>query len=54
VVKTLGEVCDIDIKVKKHSTEYGKSNGKYKFHTGGVRTDLYVDDYDIEEIKFIL
>lgn len=53
VVKTLGEVCDIDIKVKKHSTEYGKSSGKYKFHTGGVRTDLYVDEYDIEELYII-
>ena len=52
-VKMLGEVCDIDIKVKKHSTEYGKSNGKYKFHTGGVRTDLYVDEYDIEELYII-
>ena len=52
-VKTLGEVCDIDRKVKKHSTEYGKSTGKYKFHTGGLRTDLYVDEYDIEELYII-
>lgn len=53
VVKTLGEVCDIDKKVKKHPTEYGKDDGKYKFHTGGVRTDLYVDNYDIEELYII-
>jgi type I restriction-modification system DNA methylase subunit len=53
VVKTLGEVCDIDKNVKKHPTEYGKSVGKYKFHTGGVRTDLYVDNYDIDELYII-
>jgi type I restriction enzyme M protein len=53
VVKKLGEVCDIDKQVKKHPTEYGKNTGKYKFHTGGVRTDLYVDNYDIEELYII-
>lgn len=53
VVKTLGEVCHIDKGVRKHPTEYGKADGKYKFHTGGVRTDLYVDDYDIEELYVI-
>ena len=52
-VKTLGEICDIDKKIIKHQTEYGKSIGKYKFHTGGVRTDLYVDEYDIEELYII-
>lgn len=53
VVKTLGEVCDIDKNIKKHPTNYGNPNGKYKFHTGGVRTDLYVDEYDIEELYII-
>jgi hypothetical protein len=53
LMKTLGEVCDIDKKVKKHPTEYGKAVGKYKFYTGGVRTDLYVDNYDIEELYII-
>jgi type I restriction enzyme S subunit len=53
VVKTLGEVCDIDKNVLKHSTEYGKPKGKYKFHTGGIRTDLYVDKYDIEDMYII-
>lgn len=53
VVKMLGEVCDIDKGVKKHETEYGKSSGKYKFHTGGVKTDLYVDEYDIQELYII-
>jgi type I restriction enzyme S subunit len=52
-VKELGEVCDIDKNITKHSTEYGKSSGKYKFHTGGVRTDLYVDEYDIEDMYII-
>ena len=53
VVKTLGEVCDIDKNVKKHPTEYGRLNGKYKFHTGGLRTDLYVDECDIDELYII-
>jgi type I restriction-modification system DNA methylase subunit len=53
VIKKLGEVCDIDKNITKHSTEYGKSSGKYKFHTGGVRTDLYVDEYDIEDMYII-
>ena len=53
VVKTLGEVCDIDKNVKKHKTEYGLQSGKYKFHTGGVRTDLYVNEYDIEGLYII-
>jgi type I restriction enzyme S subunit len=52
-VKTLGEVCDIDKNVLKHSTEYGKPIGKYKFHTGGIKTDLYVDKYDIEDMYII-
>jgi type I restriction enzyme M protein len=53
VIKKLEEVCDIDKNITKHSTEYGKSSGKYKFHTGGVRTDLYVDEYDIEDMYII-
>jgi type I restriction-modification system DNA methylase subunit len=53
VNKKLEEVCDIDKNITKHSTEYGKSKGKYKFHTGGVRTDLYVDEYDIEDMYII-
>jgi type I restriction-modification system DNA methylase subunit len=53
VIKKLGDICDIDKNITKHSTEYGKSNGKYKFHTGGVRTDLYVDEYDIEDMYII-
>ena len=53
VIKKLSEVCDIDKNITKHSTEYGKSSGKYKFHTGGVRTDLYVDEYDIEDMYII-
>ena len=52
-IKTLGEVCDIDKNVLKHSTEYGKPIGKYKFHTGGIKTDLYVDKYDIEDMYII-
>ena len=52
-MKKLGEICDIDKNIIKHATEYGKSKGKYKFHTGGVRTDLYVDEYDIEDMYII-
>ena len=52
-VKTLGEVCEIEKNLKKYDTSYGKSQGKYKFHTGGERTDLYVDDCDIKELYII-
>jgi len=53
VVKTLGEVCEIEKNLKKYDTSYGKSQGKYKFHTGGERTDLYVDECDIKELYII-
>lgn len=53
VVKTLGEVCEIEKNLKKHDTSYGKNEGKYKFHTGGERTDLYVDNCDIKELYII-
>lgn len=52
-VKTLGEVCEIEKNLKKYDTSYGKNQGKYKFHTGGERTDLYVDDCDIKELYII-
>ena len=53
LIKKLGEVCDIDKNITKHSTEYGKSSGTYKFYTGGIKTDLYVDEYDIEDMYII-
>jgi type I restriction-modification system DNA methylase subunit/restriction endonuclease S subunit len=53
VLKTLGEVCEIEKNLKKYDTSYGKSQGKYKFHTGGERTDLYVDECDIKELYII-
>ena len=53
VVKTLGEVCEIETNLKKHDTSHGKSEGIYKFHTGGERTDLYVDECDIKELYII-
>jgi type I restriction-modification system DNA methylase subunit/restriction endonuclease S subunit len=51
--KKLGDVCDIDKNIIKHDTKYGKSKGNYKFHTGGIRTNLYVDEYDIEDMYII-
>ena len=51
--KTLGEVCEIDKNLKKHPTSHGNPEGKYKFHTGGVRTDLYVDTPDYKEYYII-
>ena len=51
--KTLGEVCEIEKKIKKYDTNHGKSEGKYKFHTGGAKTDLYVDKCDIHELYII-
>jgi restriction endonuclease S subunit len=38
----------------KHDTSFGKQKGKYKFHTGGIRTDLYVDEYDIDKLSVII
>jgi restriction endonuclease S subunit len=53
VVKRLGEVCEIEKNLKKYDTSHGKSEGKYKFHTGGERTDLYVDECDIKDLYII-
>jgi type I restriction-modification system DNA methylase subunit/restriction endonuclease S subunit len=53
VIKILEEVCEIEKNLKKYDTSYGKSKGKYKFHTGGERTDLYVDECDIKELYII-
>lgn len=53
IVKTLGEICEIDKNLRKYETSHGKSEGKYKFHTGGERTDLYVDECDITELYII-
>ena len=53
VVKTLGEVCEVEKNLIKHDTNYGKNQGKYKFHTGGERTDLYVDEFDIKDLYII-
>lgn len=51
-IKILGEVCGFI--TEKHGTSFGKSEGKYKFHTGGVRTDLYVDEPDIKKLAIII
>jgi type I restriction-modification system DNA methylase subunit len=50
--KKLDEICEIDT-YKKHDTSYGKNIGKYKFHTGGASTELFCDDYDINELCII-
>lgn len=49
----IGEICEIDKNLKKYETSHGKSKGNYKFHTGGERTDLYVDKCDITELYII-
>ena len=51
--KKLGDVCEIDHNLIKHDTSFGKETGKFKFHTGGERTDLYVDEPDIKELYII-
>jgi len=53
VVKKLGEICEIDKNLRKYETSHGKHEGKYKFHTGGERTELYVDECDITELYII-
>jgi len=52
-IKTLGEICEIEKNLIKYDTSYGKSKGNYKFHTGGERTDLYVDKCDIKDLYII-
>lgn len=53
ILKKLGEICEIDKNLRKYETSHGKSEGNYKFHTGGERTDLYVDECDITELYII-
>lgn len=50
--KKLGDVCEFD-KIEKHDTSYGKENGKYKFLTGGAKTELYCDKADMEKLCII-
>ena len=50
--KKFNDICDIDT-YKKHETDYGKTVGKYRFHTGGASTELYCDNYDINELCII-
>ena len=53
VVKTLGEVCDIN-NIKKYETSFGKEFGKYKFYTGGANKIYYNDEYNIDVNTIIL
>ena len=53
VMKKLGEICEIDKNLRKYETSHGKHEGKYKFYTGGERTELYVDECDITELYII-
>ena len=48
----LGDICEFD-KIQKHDTSYGKEKGLYKFHTGGITTDLYCDNFDTPELHII-
>lgn len=38
----------------KYDTSHGKEIGKYIFHTGGVNTKLFIDDYDCERLTIII
>jgi type I restriction-modification system DNA methylase subunit len=49
----LGNVCEFNTE-NKHDTSHGKNEGKYIFHTGGVRTELYVDKYDTDKLTIII
>lgn len=51
--KKLGDICNIDKNIKKHDTSYGNDTGKYPFHTGGVRTNLFADSYDVNDLHII-
>lgn len=56
-VTKLGDICNFDFELndcKKYDTSHGKNTGLYKFHTGGARTELYTDGYDINELTIII
>ena len=52
----LGSVCEInDKKIKKFETSYGKTSGKYKFHTGASGDGkYYCDKYNIDKYTIII
>jgi len=49
----LGEICKFNEDIK-HDTSHGKEIGNYTFHTGGVNTKLFIDDYDCEKLTIII
>ena len=49
----LGEICKFNEDMK-HDTSHGKEIGNYTFHTGGVNTKLFIDDYDCEKLTIII
>ena len=51
--KKISDLCDINTD-PKHDTSYGKNDGNYIFHTGGVNTKLFVDNYDIDKLTIII
>lgn len=44
----------IDKKYPKHPTNFGSTNGLYRFHTGAESTKLFVEKYDIEDLIIII
>ena len=52
----LGSVCEINNKkIKKFETSYGKTSGKYKFHTGASGYGkYYCDEYNIDKYTIII
>jgi type I restriction-modification system DNA methylase subunit len=51
----LGELCEINNKlIKRYNTNYGKSSGKYNFHTGTSNVKYYCDTYNINKYTIII
>ena len=51
--KKILDLCNFNAD-PKHDTSFGKDKGNYIFHTGGINTKLFVDDYDIDKLTIII
>lgn len=52
LIEKMESLCDFTC--VKHDTSFGQEIGKYKFYTGGVRTELYTDICDVKQISIII
>ena len=48
----LGDICEFDMETK-YDTSYGTEKGRFKFHTGGVNTDLFCENANVTQLTII-